>query len=169
MPYEKPIHLRACQGRLRVKLRAQRMGRDLFVLLFGGDAHIGATALAAPGCPEIPPLCVPGHKEGALAARAARYLAEQVHCTVSVTAGIHIDKITKEEITAIEHMAHTLITRLSARLLRSDRASNCAPCLAPCLATTCLAPVQTPDSASSLASVCAPAPMQANQLTPNKE
>ena len=42
------MRLTAKHGRLSVTLRAVRQGQDLQVICSGGEAHIGAVALASP-------------------------------------------------------------------------------------------------------------------------
>ncbi len=92
-----------CQGRLKLELCALRMGRDLQVILNGGAAHLGAVALAAPG----------GAADDALS------------CTVCVSAGIHYENISKEEIAAVERLAETLTERCLAALATQHKDEAC--------------------------------------------
>lgn len=88
------------EGRVRLHLRVLRMGGDICVLLDGGNApHVGAVALAgADGEICLPPLTLPGHREGDLAHTLAQSLARGLGCAVVVVCGIHIDNITRQEI-----------------------------------------------------------------------
>lgn len=97
-------------GRLSLTLRAFRQGRDLQVLCSGGDAHIGAVALATPhkDATQTSVLLVPGHREEGIAQHMANRLACALNCTVCVSVGIHYDHIQKEEIITIENMARQL-------------------------------------------------------------
>jgi hypothetical protein len=90
-------------------------GRDLVVLITGGDAHVGAAAVAAPG-EGIHAAVLPPHKEGPLARECAALLAEAAGCTVCAVAGIHQDEITKEEIAAIVANVREGAGRLAAAL-----------------------------------------------------
>ncbi len=90
-------------GRTAVRLELVGQGRDLLLLISGGEAHVGAVAVARPagdggaaGAVVIPP-----HKEGPLAAECAALLAEAAGCTCAAAAGIHQDDATREEIETI--------------------------------------------------------------------
>lgn len=107
----------ASQGRLRLSLRALRLGRDVQVLITGGMAHMGAVALAAPGR-DAALLCLPGHREDELALEAAATLAAGLGCAVCVSAGIHYDRITRDEIDAVAVLARRLTGRALAALRR---------------------------------------------------
>lgn len=94
----------ATDGRLELRLRLLGQGRDLHAFLLGGEPHVGATALAAPGEPAQ--ICErAAHREGPLAGLVARRLADAFGCAVSVSAGIHFPDITRAEIAAVERMA----------------------------------------------------------------
>lgn len=107
--------------RFTLTMTVVRMGRDLCVGLFGGDApHIGAVALAvalavphagAGGEPKATAslLSVDGHKEGELAQKIAQTLAARRRCRVSVSCGIHLDNATEKEIDDVLHEAGCLL------------------------------------------------------------
>lgn len=126
----------ARRGRLTIHLRVFRQGRDLQVLCGGGATHIGAVALAAPAAEHHPMqglaqqahgqaqglaqqnaqirvqlLGLPGHKEADLAQYMAESMAQALNCAVCVSAGIHYDNITREEITQVEQMTRDLTQR----------------------------------------------------------
>lgn len=117
----------AQQGRLSMHLRIFRQGRDLQVLCGGGATHIGAVALAAPAQDRTKIQThlagLPGHKEDALALRMAERLAQALNCAVCVSAGIHYDNITREEIQQVEHMAHDLTERCIFALAKDSSCS----------------------------------------------
>ncbi|MDR2821224.1 MAG: hypothetical protein LBB60_11930 [Desulfovibrio sp.] len=108
---KKHLRLRAGCGRLLLTLRLFRTGNDVQILLDGGHAHIGVVALAAPGKNASGHLDVPSHREGELASRMARRVANALCCTVCVSAGIHYENISKEEIRTVEQLADTLTRR----------------------------------------------------------
>ncbi|WP_291440542.1 hypothetical protein [Desulfovibrio sp.] len=118
------MRLTARHGRLALTLRVLRMGRDLQVICSGGQAHIGAVAVASPQPARAQEaesrvqnlISLPGHREDMLAARMARHLADALDCTVCVSAGIHFDCITKEEIERVLNLAATLTDRCVTRL-----------------------------------------------------
>lgn len=88
---------------LQLEVKTIRAGRDYVWLVTGGEAHIGAAAMAywtAEGA-IAQVLEAPHHREGALALELAQLACARLQATVSVIAGIHIDHATKEEIGAI--------------------------------------------------------------------
>lgn len=103
-----------------VKLNAAFVGKDLLVWLTGGQAHIGAVALAVPrsslkGGEKISAdasvLAVSGHKEDLLARKIALALAAKLNIPVCVTAGLHWDAATPTRIETA--------TELSGRLTKA--------------------------------------------------
>ena len=90
------------EGRTKVCLLTYHMGNDLVVCLYNEYSHIGAVAVGEydPGegrasCSVITRL---GHKDDAVAYKAAHSISKHTQNSVCVIAGIHIDKITKREI-----------------------------------------------------------------------
>ena len=69
-------------------------------------------------------LALPGHKEDALALRMAQSMAEALHCAVCVSAGIHYDNITREEIRQVEQMVHDLTERCISALQKDSPCSR---------------------------------------------
>nr|WP_296986643.1 hypothetical protein [uncultured Desulfovibrio sp.] len=116
------MRLTARHGRLALTLRVLHLGRDLQVICSGGQAHIGAVAVASPqstwetGNHVQNLISLPGHREDILAARMARHLADALDCTVCVSVGIHFDCITKEEIERVLNLAATLTGRCITKL-----------------------------------------------------
>lgn len=131
------MRLTARHGNIAVSLHVLRQGRDLLVMCSGGQAHIGAVAVASPRSAAQPPtipdseerseglIVLPGHREDLLAARMARRLADALHCTVCVSAGIHFDAITKEEIARVLDLTATLTERCVAQLQQSAKDTVC--------------------------------------------
>jgi gallate decarboxylase subunit D len=117
----------APQGRYTIELKAVACGSDYSVTICGGTRyHVGATAL---GCAksETDPLpgnkatvsviCGFGHRDDEVARWAARYLATELKCNVSVSAGVHIDDANKEELDILmmncDEACRGLIMRIS--------------------------------------------------------
>ncbi|WP_181438707.1 hypothetical protein [Paenibacillus sambharensis] len=87
----------------RVDILQLPMGRDIVFMVSGGEAHIGASAtasLSAEGV-MVEVSVVPGHREGELAGELAELAARRLGCTVTVIAGIHVDRPSREDIEAI--------------------------------------------------------------------
>jgi len=95
---------KVCQGhgRTRISLDLFAQGRDLLLQVTGGQAHIGAVAVAGPantdpeGYNDL--ITVPGHKEGPLAKYCAGQVAQNAQCHCAAVVGIHQDQVTKQEI-----------------------------------------------------------------------
>lgn len=94
-----PQVVEAGSGRTAVRLDLVKQGRDLLLIVTGGDAHVGAVAVCHEQGAEL--MVVPGHKEGPLAAECAEAIALAAGCTCAAVAGIHQDDATGEEIAAI--------------------------------------------------------------------
>ena len=106
-------------GRTRVRLTWRHRGKDLHVHIGGGEDHIGAVALAGravDGEAYARTLRIPPHKEGPLALAAARKLHAATGVRVCVTAGIHLDGITRAEIAEVARNARAGIQQLVGML-----------------------------------------------------
>lgn len=101
-------HYKIGSGRTVLQAHLQNTGRGLNVLLTGGDSpHIGGVVLALPrpslrGDGSISAdsyiIPVPGHKDQLLAQPMAEALASATGLPCVVTAGVHSDAMTTEEI-----------------------------------------------------------------------
>jgi len=107
------IELEKTVGRLTIRLKAQPIGSDWNIVVYGGDRpHVGAVALASPGstCSFI---CLPNHRECELAKGLASTLSNHVNAAVCVSCGIHLENITKNEISLV----HTIIENFTLELM----------------------------------------------------
>ncbi len=93
-----------------ITLSAQWCGKDLNVAIFGGETpHIGAVELAIANIegynrkysPTLNVLTVLDHKDDEIARFAAKDLAIYFNTQVVVTAGVHIDNATNEDLIKI--------------------------------------------------------------------
>jgi hypothetical protein len=110
------IELTETVGRLTIHLRAERVGADWSVAIFGGDRpHIGAVALAGPGS-QCQAICLPKHREGDIAKRFAVGLADRLGVAVCVSCGIHLDGIVQQEIELVAEVTKTLYEALNSHL-----------------------------------------------------
>lgn len=89
----------AGSGRTAVRLELRNQGRDLLLMITGGEAHVGAVAVACADGTEL--VVVPGHKEGPLASECAEVVARASGRTCAAVAGIHQDHATEKEIQSI--------------------------------------------------------------------
>jgi gallate decarboxylase subunit D len=111
------IELTETIGRLTIHLRAERIGADWSVAIFGGDRpHIGAVALAGSDgrCQAI---CLLGHREGGITERFAANLASRLGAAVCVSCGIHLDAITQTEIESVTIALENIFSALEKMLL----------------------------------------------------
>lgn len=101
-------------------------GDDIVLVIGGGTKHhIGAVALALPRPSLADPvkvsasasvLCVTGHKEDEPARSAALEMAAALHRTVTVVAGIHIDKASAADIHELNANCDYVIKKLINRI-----------------------------------------------------
>lgn len=101
------------EGRTKVNLLAHYMGSDLIVYLYNENAHIGAVAVGEydhkkrrASTSVITRL---GHKDDAVAQKAAHSISKSTKRPVCVVAGIHLDNITDAEIDKILENTSSLV------------------------------------------------------------
>ncbi len=115
MPRGKPCILHEGSGRARVTLSVEPVGDDLLVRLYNGQAHVGAVALAEYHAgarrASTSVLSRYGHKDDGVAYAAAYRICRQLRRTVCAVAGIHLDRIRKEEIEQIRANCSALVDR----------------------------------------------------------
>ena len=114
------------EGGYDLEARAQVIGGDLLVAIWGGTApHIGAVSLAQPRPSLKDPeatsatasvICVVGHKEDDLAKKASEYMAACLNTRVVVTAGIHWDHLSEQGIQTVVENADTLVRQITGKM-----------------------------------------------------
>ncbi len=105
------IELHASRQRVHIRLRALTLGRDVCIIIDGGDkAHIGAVSLRAHEC-KTQTLCLKGHKEDVITARVAKNVHLELKCAVTCLCGIHIQNISKEEIDLVFLLVDELVKK----------------------------------------------------------
>lgn len=100
------------EGRTVLGYEATFYGGDLYVHIDGGVSHIGGVTAASVGFSET--VTFPGHKEHFLTRPLAEELASVCRCRVVVTAGVHLDAITKEEIDLIIEQNQAATEKIAA-------------------------------------------------------
>lgn len=92
-------------GRVEMVLEWGVIGGDYMVALTGGREHIGAVAVATfdekSRRATSSVISVPGHREEGVALEGARRISQATGRTAVLTVGIHLDNITKDEISQI--------------------------------------------------------------------
>ena len=101
------------EGRTRVSLSAKSLGGDLVVFIYNENAHIGAVAVAEYDHKEkrtsTSVITRLGHKDDAIAQKAAYLISRKTKKPSCVIAGIHLDDITEEEIQQFLTNADSLV------------------------------------------------------------
>lgn len=121
----------AHDGGFEMIAEVSRVGNDVLITISGGDVpHIGTvTTRLSGGEPDT--VCFPSHDgrlhhDGVLAERLLEQLADDLMATCVVTAGVHIDGITQDQLTAAPEIAARLGLRV-ARWLRDHPATTSEP------------------------------------------
>lgn len=113
----------AGSGRHTVTAVFSFCGSDICLSFCGGaKAHIGACALAVPRASldasvtersaSCSVLCVSGHKDDLLARTAALAVAARFDAVAVVTAGLHIDDATAEDIAKLSDNFHSCLEQV---------------------------------------------------------
>jgi len=84
------------ENRTKVNLKYFRIGKDLLVIITGGDEHIGGVTLSEDDCCST--LSKRGHKECIITKQIAPRIQNYFKQDVLVVCGIHIDSATSNEI-----------------------------------------------------------------------
>ncbi len=112
MPYE-PFVLRKNSGPGELKLETAPIGRDLLVLITGGESHIGAVAVGGFATRSyVSVITMPGHKDDCIATEAASRIASRLNCACAVLVGIHLIDPSKEQISSIVKDALALVDKM---------------------------------------------------------
>lgn len=114
------------EGRYRIWGSLSRCPAGAVVAIFGGEKpHIGSVVLALPR-PSLQKgkrewsttssvLNLVGHQDEVIARDAAEVIARQLNCTVTVTAGVHIQAAREEELEILIDNARSLVDLLLER------------------------------------------------------
>ena len=101
------------RGRTKVSLLTNSFGSDLVVFVYNINAHVGAVAVGEYDHiherASVSLITRLGHKDDAIAQRAAYLINKSLHKPVCVIAGVHLDNITGEEIKGLVENAALLV------------------------------------------------------------
>lgn len=90
-----------------------RQGRDLVVLIGGGESHIGSLAVSDKKVNEKPfQYTLKNHREDQIVRRVAERVSAVVKCEVAVIGGIHYDGISGEQIQQIVRNVELLLEQM---------------------------------------------------------
>ena len=114
------------KGRIKVNLKAFEIGKDLCVIVSGGDSpHIGAVTLSIPrpsladsknSSATTSVLSLIGHKDDEAARYVSHTLSSRLNKNIVVTCGIHADNITSEEIKDVISLLKELTDMLVGKI-----------------------------------------------------
>jgi hypothetical protein len=100
-------------GRARVSLSAHYVGSHPIICIYNENAHIGALALGEYDDKEkrasTSVITRLGHKDDAIAQKAAYLISKAMRKPVCVIAGIHVDNIAETEISQVLENAGSLV------------------------------------------------------------
>ena len=112
-------------GAYPVSCQVVSMGQDYTICVWGGDTpHVGSVvmSLARPSLTgegigvTSSVLNGMGHKDEYVARKFAEAVAAKYNCTAVCTCGIHIDRITKEQLKDVADACDRLLARLLEKL-----------------------------------------------------
>ena len=125
----KKFSIQISKGQFKIHSSVQEFGQDILVSIWGGTRpHIGAVGIAVPR-PSLKnqkkwsatssTFTFVGHKEDTLVKKISEKLAARLRRNVVVTAGLHWDGVTSNEIKTIQNLTQTLSDRIVKRLQRT--------------------------------------------------
>jgi hypothetical protein len=109
----------AGDGRTRLRAEIYELGRDLVVILGGGEIHLGSATLADPlpaGRSRTSSVTGEGHRESELSIRLSEAILAATGRRTVTLAGVHLDEITQDEIEQIRENTAALALRLQRSL-----------------------------------------------------
>ena len=111
------MRLERTVGRHDLVLETKTIGKDLLVLIYGGDEHhIGGVSIAYPTKSHyrdaytisLNSTSLPGHKDYVLSNSIAEKLSKALTQVVTVVVGIHMDNASEEEIKMVVQESHAM-------------------------------------------------------------
>jgi hypothetical protein len=119
------------KGQFKIHGFVQEIGQDILVSIWGGTRpHIGAVGMAIPRrslknqkkwSSTSSNFTFVGHKEDALVKKISEKLAARLRRNVVVTAGIHWDRITSNDIKTIQNLTQKLSDQILRKILSGHR------------------------------------------------
>lgn len=92
----KRIEHRIGSGKTALQYEIIFLGKDILIIIGGGDIHIGCTAIGDKG--SISSYTAAHHRDDVLAISLAQEVSKYFSCICTVVAGFHLDSITKDDI-----------------------------------------------------------------------
>ena len=102
--------------RVKIKLEAMQAGKDICLLITGGDTpHIGAVSVYSIE-DKMEPVLFEGHKDDKISEYFINNMKHYFKGNISVSCGIHIDNITREEINIVMDICRDIADELKKKL-----------------------------------------------------
>lgn len=114
-------HFQFEEGGFLIEALWQQLGNDYLLSIWGGEAHIGAVAMAQPRPSLADPdrlsatasvFCYVGHKEDDVVKEISERLACALGTKVVVVAGLHWDDLKQEGIRQVAKNVHALVDNI---------------------------------------------------------
>ena len=100
-------------GSVDIRADATRMGKDLLVTLVGGEAHVGAVALAGFDTRSYASvLAVPNHRDDIIAKEAALRISKGLRQSCVVIVGVHVHNASERQVAEIVDASFSLVDEL---------------------------------------------------------
>lgn len=104
-------------GRVNIDLKGTYVGEDLIIIISGGDRpHVGAVSYGGQGFEnkdfEKNTVVYGNHKEYIICQRFSQRIGEIFNGNYIISAGIHLDNITKEEIEIVKNLSEELLEEI---------------------------------------------------------
>lgn len=111
------ISLNKQNGRVIIDLKAIYVGEDLIIIISGGDIpHIGSISYGGQEFKNKEfkdnTIIYKNHKEHIISQRFSQRIGEVFKGNYIISAGIHLDNITKEEIEIVQRMSEELLEEI---------------------------------------------------------
>lgn len=111
------INLNRKIGRVNIDLKGTYVGEDLIIIISGGDRpHIGSISYGGQGFENKEfkdnTIIYKNHKEHIISQRFSQRIDEVFKGNYIISAGIHLDNITKEEIEIVQRMSEELLEEI---------------------------------------------------------
>lgn len=119
------ITVKTGKGLYLVEASAIYLGKDISICIGGGTKpHIGAVSLAVyepvRNSATVSTVTVHTHRDDAVAAYFAKIISREMKCTVSVSAGLHVDDATDDDIRKLWEKAKECCTCLIEALKATE-------------------------------------------------
>lgn len=110
------IKINRKMNRLEINLVAIHMGKDICIVLTGGDTpHLGAVTVGSPIL-SVETFTFENHKEDIITRMLGEILSKEYKGNFVLCCGIHLDNITKQEISDVLKLSSEITIELCKRL-----------------------------------------------------